>query len=124
MSHQQLASCIEACNACAAACEHCSTACLDEKDPKAMARCIRLDLDCSAICRLAAAAMARGSEQVSAICALCAEICEACAEECGHHQMDHCQDCATACRRCAQACRSMTQASGSSAGQGATAHAH
>ena len=124
MSHQQFASCIEACNACATACDHCANACLDEKDPRAMARCIRLDMDCSAICRLASAAMARGSEQASAICGLCAQICDACADECGHHQMGHCQDCATACRRCAQACRGMGQNASSSATQGATAHAH
>jgi len=87
-----------------------------------MARCIRLDLDCSSLCRLASAAMARGSEQVSAICGLCADICEACAEECGSHQMDHCQECAAACRRCSQECRSIGRAAEFSPQQGATAH--
>src|SRR5690606_30568793 len=61
MAHHQYQSCIQACYTCAAACDHCATACLAEKDVKMMARCIELDMDCAAICRLAAAAMARGS---------------------------------------------------------------
>ena len=107
MSHEQFASCIEACHACATACSHCATACLEEADPKPMVRCIRLDLDCAAICRLAAEVMGRGSEHAPIVCGWCAELCEACAEECARHQMDHCQTCAQACRNCAQACRSM-----------------
>jgi len=72
-----------------------------------MARCIALDIDCAAICQLAASAMARGSEHSKAICALCADICQSCAEECAKHQMEHCQQCAQACRECAQQCRKM-----------------
>jgi hypothetical protein len=109
MAHQQYTSCIEACNQCAIACNHCSTACLLEQDVKMMARCIALDMDCAAICELATAAMARGSEQVQGICALCADICDACGEECAKHQMAHCQECAAACRRCAEECRRMAQ---------------
>lgn len=123
MSHQQFASCIDACNACALACSHCATSCLDEPDPKAMARCIRLDLDCAAICRLAVEVMGRGSENAATICSACAELCELCAEECGQHQMDHCQACAQACRQCVQACRGMAQApSGRTSATGAHAH--
>lgn len=109
MAHQKYAACIEACNACATACAHCAGACLLEDDPKPLAICIQMDLDCAAICRLASDAMARGSKNASAICALCADICEACGEECSRHKMDHCQACAEACRTCAQACRSMVQ---------------
>ena len=107
MSHSQFANCIEACNACADACDHCATACLGEPDPKPMARCIALDMDCAAICRLAASYTARGSEHAAAICALCADVCESCGKECGKHDMDHCQKCAQACRRCAEECRLM-----------------
>jgi hypothetical protein len=110
MAHQQYSSCIEACDQCAIACNHCSTACLQEPDVKMLARCIALDIDCAELCKLASAAMARGSEQAHAICALCAEVCEACGDECGKHQMDHCKECAAACRRCAQECRRMSQA--------------
>jgi hypothetical protein len=107
MSHEKYASCIEACNECAIACDHCSVACLAEPDPKPMARCIELDIDCAQICRLAAAFMARGSEMAEVVCAACAEVCEACGEECARHDMEHCKRCAEACRRCAAECRRM-----------------
>jgi hypothetical protein len=121
MDHQQYATCIEACNECAAACDHCATACLQEADVKTMARCIALDIDCAEMCRLAAAAMARGSEQAGAICALCADICEACGDECAQHKPDHCQRCAQACKRCAGECRRMAQQPSARGGQKATA---
>ena len=110
MAHQQYQSCIEVCNACAAACEHCATACLAEDDVKAMARCIALDIDCAALCRLAAGCMARDSEFARQVCALCAELCQACGEECARHTHDHCQECAQLCRRCTEECRRMAAA--------------
>lgn len=108
MAHAHYRACIDACNACADACDHCSTACLREPDPRPMARCIALDMDCAPLCRLAAAAMARGSEHAGAICGFCAQVCEACGEECAKHAHEHCQACAEACRRCAAACREMS----------------
>ncbi len=110
MSHERYQDCIEACHDCMAACEHCATACLHEAEIKKMVRCIELDRSCAAICGLAEAEMARGSELAERICQLCAEACDACGEECGRHQMDHCQQCAQACRRCAEACREMAGA--------------
>lgn len=77
MSHQQYASCIQACDRCAVACFHCADACLQESDPKMMARCIKLDGECADICRLASAAMAKGSDYIAQICRLCADICHA-----------------------------------------------
>jgi hypothetical protein len=122
MAHQQFAACIAACNDCADACDHCAIACLGEADPKPMARCIALDVDCTAICRLASGYMARGSEWASTLCAACADVCEACGAECGKHDMEHCRKCAQACRRCAEECRRMaspaaarTQSQGQSA---------
>ena len=113
MPHEQYKSCIEACNACAAACDHCAASCLQEDDVKMMARCIALDIDCAAICRLAAGYMARGSELASAVCNACAQVCESCAEECARHtKMEHCRQCAEACRRCAQECRRMASMAG------------
>jgi hypothetical protein len=107
MADDRYAACIQACNACADACDHCAAACLAEDDPKAMARCIALDMDCAAICRLAAGYMARGSENAQALCAMCSEICEACAGECAQHDMDHCKACAEACQRCSEECKRM-----------------
>lgn len=114
MAPAQYQNCMDACNACAAACNHCAAACLKEPDVKAMARCIALDIDCAAVCMLAAGAMARDSEHAQVICALCAELCDACGDECGKHAMGHCQECAEQCRRCAQACRQMGQPRGQS----------
>lgn len=100
-------SCIQACFDCTAACNQCFAACLQEEDVKMMARCIALDVDCAAICSLAANAMARNSEQAQAICALCAKICRACGDECAKHEAQHCKDCAKACYRCADECAAM-----------------
>lgn len=110
MTSQQFQSCIDACNTCAEACDHCAVSCLQEADPKPMARCIALDMDCAQICRLAASFMSRGSELSRSICQLCAEVCDACSEECAKHQMEHCQACAQACRTCADECRRMASA--------------
>ena len=107
MAHQQHQSCIDACDACAAACDHCATACLSESNVAQMAECIRNDMDCADVCRLAPAAMARGSRHVKDICALCASLCEACAAECEKHEHEHCKQCAEACRACAAECRAM-----------------
>jgi hypothetical protein len=107
MPHHKFNACIEACNACAVACNHCAASCLQEQNVKMMARCIALDIDCAAICALAAGAMARGSETAKAICAACAEVCRTCGDECAKHSMDHCQECAQACRRCEEECRKM-----------------
>lgn len=104
MLGQQENECLQACNDCATACLQCAAACLEEDDPKSMARCIALDLECADICRLAAASIARGGDYMAAVCALCADVCESCAAECAKHEMDHCQQCAQACQRCAEAC--------------------
>jgi hypothetical protein len=105
--HDKYETCIEACNDCAAACEHCASACLQEDDVKMMARCIANDRDCADICRLAAALMARGSEEASHICEHCAEVCRHCAAECRKHEAEHCQRCADACEHCAAECEKM-----------------
>lgn len=109
MLNQSEIECLRECNDCAAACLQCASACLEEEDPKSMARCIALDMECADICRLAAASIARGDEHMNAVCALCADACQSCATECANHPMDHCQRCATACQRCADACRGMAQ---------------
>ena len=107
MSPTSLQDCIEACNACADACDHCASACLREQDLIRMSRCIALDMDCAALCRLAAGLMARDSDFARPLCQLCATACEACAQECGRHEHAHCQACSAACQRCAEACRRM-----------------
>lgn len=100
MAHQQHQSCIQACDACAAACDHCAAACLSEPDAAQMVECIRHDMDCADICRLASAVMARGSRRAKELCSLCASICDACAAECEKHQHEHCKQCAEASELC------------------------
>lgn len=99
--------CLRACNECAVACLQCASACLKEDDPKPMAGCVVLDVECADICRLAAASISLGGSQMQAVCALCASTCKACAAECAKHDMDHCQECSQACERCADACSAM-----------------
>ena len=107
MTNKKLTACIEACNACVVACNHCAASCLKEPDVKMMVHCIALDMDCAAICALAAAAMTRSSEHTQAICSVCATICQTCGDECSKHDMGHCKDCAKACYECAKACHKM-----------------
>lgn len=64
-------------------CDFCADACPREPEMSPMGRCIALDVDCAAVCRLAAATLARDSGCAPRFCAMCTEICEACgAEEC------------------------------------------
>ncbi|MCO7227750.1 four-helix bundle copper-binding protein [Halomonas sp. CnH100-B] len=95
---------IEACHICAAYCDKCATLCLQEKEVQAMAECIRMDIQCAQICRLAASYMAQNSEYTNDVCQLCADICQKCADECAKHDVEHCQECANACQQCANAC--------------------
>ena len=107
MGQERYQSCIEACNACVNSCDRCATACLQDDDVEMMVLCILEDLDCAAVCRMAAGYMARDSRYARNVCDLCASICETCAEECARHPQPHCQICAQACRRCADECRRM-----------------
>jgi len=107
---QAYKTCIDACLECAAACDHCAASCLREVDVNQMAKCIRLDMECAAICRTAAQLMSIESDYANAVCQLCADVCNACASECKKHDMDHCQKCAWACSNCAEECASMIAA--------------
>jgi hypothetical protein len=118
MAHESHQKCIDACDVCAQACDHCATACLEEPDVKELLDCIRLDLDCADICRMASAAMSRGGPAIATICNSCAEVCEMCAIECEKHRhMEHCRACAEACRKCAEECRRMASMARTSRGE-------
>lgn len=95
---------MRACDECASACLQCAAACLREDDPKGMAECIALDMECADLCRLAVACMARGDRRVKDVLALCVQACNECADECAKHEMAHCQTCARRCRHCADVC--------------------
>lgn len=106
MSHEKNKELISMLNECAVECNHCTAACLEEQDVKMLAKCIKLEIDCAEICRLATSFLARGSEHAEHILKECAELCEACAKECEKHShMEHCKKCAETCRKCAEACQ-------------------
>jgi hypothetical protein len=52
MSQLKYQSCIAACAVTAVDCTNCASSDLNEQDIKMLARCIKLDLDCAAICFL------------------------------------------------------------------------
>ena len=91
---------------CSSACNYCTTACLEEPEVQMMVSCIKLDIDCAAICSLAASFIARNSVHGKHLLKECAELCNLCAAECEKHvKMKHCADCAKACRACEKACK-------------------
>jgi hypothetical protein len=104
MSREHHDAASQACHACADACDRCAVACLAEPQPKVLARCIELDIDCAQLCRLAQGFLARGSPYDSVVCAAVVVLCDACASECEKHRMAHCLECAAACRRASKAC--------------------
>ena len=108
--YNEYQSCIERCSKCSVTCEQCATACLKEPNVNELTLCIRLDMECAAICTAAVKIMTLESNHANAICQLCADICTACAEECEKHDHEHCRECAVVCRECAAECVSMTAA--------------
>ncbi|QSN62830.1 MULTISPECIES: four-helix bundle copper-binding protein [unclassified Caballeronia] len=99
--------CIAALDRCAAACDNCASACIAEGHLPDMEKCIRLDLDCAALCRFTSESLARDTQFMRDFLDLCARICDACADECSRHTASHCQACSDACRKCAEACRAL-----------------
>jgi hypothetical protein len=79
-----------------------------------LVRCIRLNLDCAAVCGATGAVMSRQTAFDPALARALLEACDRCAAECerhaGHHE--HCRVCAEACRRCETACREALSALG------------
>jgi hypothetical protein len=102
---------IEACLDCAQVCVSCADACLGEANVADLTQCIRLNQDCSDLCRTTAMVASRrtGSNElvIRQLVEACAEACRLCGDECSRHapHMAHCRICAEACRRCEAACR-------------------
>ena len=94
MNYHDYKQCIDACLACAAICNHCAASCTEEDDVNMMAKCIRLDMECAAICYAAAQVMSMGGQSAAELCAISANICNACADECAKHDNEHCRECA------------------------------
>lgn len=109
---QTLASTIEILDDCANACTQCADACLSGRDLAALAKCIRLNLDCADICTTTGRVVSRQTEYdanvTRPLLEACIAVCASCADECERHaSMEHCRICAERCRECEQACQAL-----------------
>ncbi|MGE3148655.1 MAG: four-helix bundle copper-binding protein [Pseudorhodoplanes sp.] len=109
--------CIDACFECVETCTACADACLSEKQIETLASCIRLNLDCAAVCTATGSIMSRANKRgnrqpLEAQLTTCIAFCRACGSECERHATmhKHCLVCAKACRACADACTEMLSA--------------
>ncbi|MGE0697784.1 MAG: four-helix bundle copper-binding protein [Hyphomicrobiaceae bacterium] len=111
-----LIQCIEACFDCAQTTVACADACLAESDPAPLARCIRVNGECSDIAGVTGRLLSRRlpsnpmiwERQLESL-GVAARIC---AEECEKHasRHEHCRVCADACRKCEAACGALLSA--------------
>jgi hypothetical protein len=108
---------IDACFSCVETCTACADACLSEGDVDHFIACIRLNLDCAAVCAATGNIMSRANKAghrqlLEAQLATCIAFCRACATECARHGEihRHCRVCAEACTACAEACNDMLSA--------------
>jgi len=105
-----LVRCIHACYHCAQSCVSCADACLGEDDLQALNRCIRLNLDCAAICELTGRTLLRLSQTDwslnRSLLEACETACRICGDECARFSAEHefCRIAAESCRECEQAC--------------------
>lgn len=108
--------CVDTCFTCVESCTACADACLSESDVDRLIACIRLNLDCAAVCTATGAIVARANKAghrqlLEAQLTTCIAFCRACARECESHadMHKHCRVCADACMACADACDQMLQ---------------
>lgn len=103
--------CIEACFDCEQSCIACADACLGESMVQQLTQCIRLNLDCSEVCRTTGSLATRrtGSNELilRTMLEACAIACQVCGSECDSHaqQHQHCAICAQSCKACELLCR-------------------
>jgi hypothetical protein len=108
--------CIDACFNCVESCTGCADACLSEKNIEQLVACVRVNLDCAAVCAATGAILSRankaGNRQLlEAQLTTCIAFSRACATECSRHtDHKHCLICAEACRTCAETCDEMLSA--------------
>lgn len=114
-SHTEVISrCIDACFSCVETCTACADACLSEKEVDRLVACIRLNLDCAAVCTATGNIVSRANkagnrQPLEALLTTCIAFCRVCAAECTMHaeMHRHCRVCAEACNTCAEACDAM-----------------
>jgi hypothetical protein len=105
---QALLDCIQSCKHCHDICVETAAYCLEMGGQHAVAKHMRLLLDCAQICTMSEDYMLRDSEFYAQLCGVCADVCDSCAAACdkfvGDEQME---DCVSACEICADACRAV-----------------
>ncbi len=95
---------------CTHACLACADACTSEPARIPMWRCLRLSLDCAAICGATTSVLSRTVEPdwrvVGAQLQTCIIACDATADACDDHSLDHahCRIAAETCRTTARVC--------------------
>ena len=111
---ETITACIDACSLCVETCTACADACLSEKHMESLISCIRMNLDCAAVCAATGSVMARANkagnrQPLEAQLTTCIAFCRACASECTRHadRHKHCRVCAEACTKCAECCTQM-----------------
>jgi hypothetical protein len=114
---ETMSRCIDSCFNCVETCTACADACLAERDIEYLVACVRLNLDCAAVCNATGNIMSRANKAghrqlLEALLANCIAFCRACAAECARHadRHRHCHVCAEACTACAEACTDMLNA--------------
>ena len=91
-------------------CAACADACLAEEAPEHLRDCIRINLNCAAVCSATARLLvnhhASAAGVLHAQLHACILSCQACADICATHaeQHEHCAICAETCRRCQEKC--------------------
>ena len=95
---------------CQQVCLSCADACLEEESIDELRSCIRMNLECAAICSATAESILRQTEGSHTIAHAqlhaCALACQACADICALHgeHHEHCRICAKHCRNCQEKC--------------------
>lgn len=109
-----ITTCVDACSLCSETCTACADACLSERHVETLISCIRLNLDCAAVCAATGSVVARANkagnrQPLEAQLTTCIAFCRACAGECARHaeRLKHCRIAADACSKCAEACAEM-----------------
>jgi hypothetical protein len=113
----EISQAIDACFNCVETCTACADACMSEGDIQRLIACIRLNLDCVAVCAATGSILSRSNKAghrqlVEAQLTTCIAFCRACAAECARHSdlHKHCQVCAEICTACVTACDAMLSA--------------
>jgi ketopantoate reductase len=92
---------------CAQACYECVDAGLGTPDSREKKDCLKLLMECAAMCQTAATLMSMDGKFIKRQCALCAEVCEVAARACTNVDDAPFQKCAEVCAGCEAAMREM-----------------